>query len=231
MTYTNFLNLMTAMLEDTYLFPSTWLVGGVLRDMLLGKELFYDYDLCVEIPYGSFELANYLLSRLVFPSYKFYEEYGTASLRSPYMNIDISITRKEVYQKGRRYPKTEFCPLAEDVWRRDFTINALYQNLHTREIIDPSEMGMADIDSRKIRTLYDPYRSFKDDPLRILRALRFAAKLNFTLEEETERAAKELSHLCNKLPKKNIAAEKEKQQEIRDQDKLKYLLSQYAIEI
>jgi putative nucleotidyltransferase with HDIG domain len=100
------------------------------------------------------------------------------------IKLEFATARKESYPEDSRKPFVERATIYQDLERRDFTINAIAKNLITEEIIDPFE-GINDIKRKIIRTPVDPDRTFFDDPLRILRGIRFATKLKFEIEEKT----------------------------------------------
>src|SRR5487761_2792303 len=92
--------------------------------------------------------------------------------------------RAESYAAGSRKPMVEPATVEQDVLRRDFTINTLLEELHTGRILDLTGRGLADIEAKRIRTPREPQATFQDDPLRMLRAVRFAAQLGFDIDEE-----------------------------------------------
>lgn len=167
-----------------------FLVGGAVRDSLLGKPM-KDIDLAVDLPNGGLKFAEWICKE--YASYPcIFPTYGTAkfNLRSLYELKDIEIecvqTRKEQYKdKSSRNPETVFGTLEEDAKRRDLTINALYVNLSTDKIVDPNGNGLDDIHEGRIRTTSDPDIIFDDDPLRMLRVIRFATKLGWSIDHKT----------------------------------------------
>ncbi len=170
-------------------------VGGCVRDSLMGLPI-KDIDLCVDRPNGGMEFATWVTIKtdcyrlgsnpVLFPS------YGTAkfSIKSidKFKNIDIECvqTRKEQYKdKNSRNPETVFGTLEEDCFRRDLTINSLYKNISSGVIIDLSNNGLADIKNKLIRTPCDPNITFTDDPLRMLRVIRFATRFGWGIDKDT----------------------------------------------
>jgi len=159
-----------------------YLVGGCLRDLILGvKNL--DLDIAIEgngIIFAQ-HLAQKLKSRL-----KTHERFGTATLiLSDRLKVDIATTRQEKYPYFAALPVVSLSSLKEDLKRRDFTINAMALSLAVdkeQKIIDPFD-GQADLAAGRIRILHN--LSFKDDPTRILRAIRFSQRLNFKIEPKT----------------------------------------------
>ncbi|KAJ6119750.1 hypothetical protein N7523_004030 [Penicillium sp. IBT 18751x] len=104
------------------------------------------------------------------------------------MDIDLVNLRKETYTEDSRNPQMEFGTAVEDALRRDATINALFYNLNESRLEDLTERGLEDMKKRIIRTPMDPYQTFKDDPLRVLRLIRFASRLGYQIESGTETA-------------------------------------------
>lgn len=164
-------------------------VGGCERDMLLGSEI-KDIDLVVDLPNGGINFAKWLEENgHTVGSVVVYEHYGTAMFRLksfPNYEIEAVQTRKECYRNMEsRKPETAYGTLLEDCNRRDFTINAIYRNLSTGESLDLTGKSIDDLNHHVIRACGGPDIIFSEDPLRILRALRFMGRLNFKIEEET----------------------------------------------
>jgi tRNA nucleotidyltransferase (CCA-adding enzyme) len=112
----------------------------------------------------------------------------TATIRIMGIDLDLVNLRKETYNEVSRNPEMEFGTAEEDAMRRDATVNAMFYNLNTKQIEDFTGRGFADMDAKIIRTPLEPYQTFKDDPLRVLRLIRFASRLNYTIEPETASA-------------------------------------------
>ncbi|NPA58670.1 MAG: CBS domain-containing protein [Aquificae bacterium] len=165
----------------------TYLVGGIVRDMVLGKENL-DIDLIVEG--DAVELARAYARERKLP-YHTFEEFMTAQITlETGEKIDLATARKETYTHPGAYPKVEKATIREDLYRRDFTINTLAVELTEGRfgmLIDYFN-GLKDIKDRMIRILHQ--LSFIEDPIRILRALRFAGRLGFRLGKPTERLLK-----------------------------------------
>lgn len=170
--------LMEVLLETEF-FNKVYCVGGCVRDYVRDVSP-KDIDLVVEIEGGGIKLANYLWDNgyLVSPPV-IYQNFGTTQFRLskfPDHEIEAVQTRSEEYiDRESRNPSTGYGSMEDDWKRRDFTINALYHNLWAEVITDPSGKGMRDIKYGVIRTTSDPNTIFFDDPLRILRAVRFAS--------------------------------------------------------
>lgn len=184
-----------------------FLVGGPVRDLLLGRNL-KDLDLLVQnIPMNeliSF-LENYGKTNLVGKSFgiiKFIPK------QNEQLEFDIALPRKEISTgKGHKDFLVEFdhtLPIQEDLKRRDFTINAMAQNLLTEEIIDPF-LGQQDLKNKIIRTTFKD--SFLEDPLRLLRAIQFAARFEFNIEEETFSQMQQHAPLIKTVARERIIEE------------------------
>jgi poly(A) polymerase len=154
------------------------LAGGAVRDRLLGDELGNDIDLVVE---GDSLAAAQLIweKGLAIAPPQTYPRFGTALLRLPGVELELAWARKESYDAQSRKPFTEAGTLIEDAFRRDFTVNALMQRLDTGEVVDLTGQGLTDLENKVLRTPLDPAKTFYDDPLRMLRAVRFRHRLGF----------------------------------------------------
>lgn len=161
-----------------------YLVGGIVRDKHLAAQPDEDIDIVIEG--DAAELAAFLFESGVadHPPVT-YPRFGTAMVTVGGKQVELVGARRESYDPTSRKPSTERGSLLDDVLRRDFTINTLLENLHTGEVLDLTGKGSADIRDRIIRTPRDPLITFDDDPLRMLRAIRFAARLSFTIDPDT----------------------------------------------
>ncbi len=171
-----------------------FLVGGYVRDKLMnrpGSATLDDIDLVLE---GDASGVAHLLwkKRVAWHKPVEFPTFGTAMVRvggtgpeNPGAQVELVTAREETYREGSRKPVVTPGTIASDALRRDFTINTFLENLHTSEITDPTGRGYADLESKILRTPLDPVITFSDDPLRMLRAARFAAKLGFVVEENT----------------------------------------------
>jgi len=164
-----------------------YLVGGTVRDILLGEESF-DVDIAVEGDAIEFAraLASTLEGRLT-P----HEKFGTAVvLYGEDKRVDVVTTRTELYDAPGALPTVERAGLREDLFRRDFTVNAMAVSLQPADfgrLVDPFG-GRADLEARLLRVLHN--RSFIDDPTRIFRAIRYEARYGLRLEEHSGRLAR-----------------------------------------
>ena len=164
-------------------------VGGCVRDELMGLEI-KDIDLCVSLPGGGIRFAEWLKEKdLTTKGVTVYPTYGTAMLHLkafPDVELEFVQTRREKYiDHSCRNPETAFGSIEDDCMRRDLTINALYTNISTGEIVDITGKGVDDIKNHIIRTPNDPDIIYDDDPLRILRCIRFATRYGWDIEHET----------------------------------------------
>lgn len=129
------------------------------------------------------------------------------------LDIDLVNLRKETYSADSRNPQMEFGTAVEDALRRDATINALFYNLNESRLEDLTERGLDDMKKKLIRTPMEPYQTFKDDPLRVLRLIRFASRLGYQIDPETEAAMQneDISDALRlKISKERVGTELEK---------------------
>ncbi|MFO7897263.1 MAG: CCA tRNA nucleotidyltransferase [Candidatus Cloacimonadales bacterium] len=183
-----------------------YLVGGVVRDQLLQRPT-NDLDLVVDLPNGGIRLAEYLHQQKLASHPKIFKRFGTALIQIDQIDLELVMTRREFYSNNSRKPEVKVGSLADDAIRRDFTINALYRPLASNEILDLTGMGLADLQAKILRTTNDPQLVFSEDPLRLLRAIRFAAQLDFQIEQSCWQAIKELHAKLANISKERIRDE------------------------
>ncbi len=183
------------------------LVGGAVRDRLLGLPWTKDFDLVVEG--DALAAADALASAGAADGPPVvYSRFGTAMVRVMGAEIELASARRESYGADSRKPFVETgASLAEDAMRRDFTVNALMQTLATGELQDPTGLGMQDLQRRVLRTPREPDATFSDDPLRMLRAVRFAARLDFSLAEGLPEAIQRNAHRLSIVSQERIRDE------------------------
>ena len=165
----------------------TYVIGGYVRDLLMyRKKEHYDIDI---VTVGSGIGLAKAVAAAIHPklAVTVYKNFGTAMFRDKGVDFEFVGTRKESYRLDSRKPIVEGGTLVDDQNRRDFTMNTLAICLNKErygEVIDPFN-GLEDLESKLIRTPLDPHLTFSDDPLRMMRAIRFASQLNFRIEEQT----------------------------------------------
>lgn len=185
-----------------------WLVGGYVRDKLMGRATdaaLDDIDLVLEG--DALAVARLLYQKraarhapVEFPT------FGTAMVHVGDAQVELVTARSETYRQGSRKPVVRPGTMETDARRRDFTVNTFLENLHDGEVRDPTGQGYADLAAGILRTPSDPEIIFREDPLRMLRACRFAAKLGFSVAPETYAAIERHAALCR--PEHGIAFER-----------------------
>ena len=165
---------------------SVYVVGGYVRDLLLGRKSPTDIDFVTES--SGIELAQ-AVAKSITPETKVsvFKTYGTAMFRYENLELEFVGARKESYSADSRNPQVEQGTLEDDQKRRDFTVNAMAISLNKDnfgELIDPFN-GMEDMEQKILRTPLEPVQTYSDDPLRMMRAIRFASTLGFSIEQKS----------------------------------------------
>ncbi|MEM6963933.1 MAG: HD domain-containing protein [Bacteroidota bacterium] len=188
----------------------TYVVGGYVRDRLLARP---SKDMDIVCVGSGITLAQNIAGRLrPIPRVAVYPRFGTAMLKHKNMEIEFVGARKESYRQDSRKPFVEDGSLKDDQHRRDFTINALAVSLkegNFGEIIDPFN-GLLHLEQKILKTPLEPGKTFSDDPLRMMRAIRFATQLGFIIEQETLKGIKKYKNRIGIVSQERITVELEK---------------------
>jgi poly(A) polymerase len=208
----------------------SYVIGGYVRDYILNRGNAKDIDI-VAIGSG-IDLAKKTASLLPNkPQVKIFKTYGTAMLRFDDMEIEFVGARKESYTENSRNPAVESGTLEDDQNRRDFTINALAISLNEEDygtLLDPFN-GLQDLKHGIIKTPLDPDITYSDDPLRMLRAIRFATQLNFTIDKDSLQSITKNSHRIKIITQERIVTELHKILESKEPSKGFILLEQTGL--
>ncbi len=187
-----------------------YIVGGHVRDRLLGRP---NKDVDIVCVGDGIQLAEAVASKITpRPKVATYRRFGTAMLRFEDIEVEFVGARKESYRPESRKPDVEQGTLQDDQFRRDFTINALAVSLNEEDygqLIDPFD-GIGDLERQIIRTPLEPEKTFSDDPLRMLRAIRFATQLGFTIEPKTLQGIAQNAERIRIVSQERITTELEK---------------------
>ena len=185
-----------------------YVIGGFVRDFFLKRGKAEDIDV---VAVGSgIELAKKVSEKLPGkPPVKVFKTYGTAMLKIFDLEVEFVGARKESYTENSRNPEVEQGTLADDQNRRDFTINALALQLNKKDfgkLLDPFK-GLEDLKTQLIKTPLDPEVTFSDDPLRMIRAIRFASQLHFKIDQKSIQAIKDHAERIDIVSKERVVTE------------------------
>lgn len=183
-----------------------YLVGGVIRDRILGKE---SKDIDITVLGDGIEFAHKVAHSFRLKKIIEYPRFGTALIPYHDLTIEVATARTEEYNSNSRKPKVIKSDLKNDLVRRDFTVNTLAMSLNSEtqfQLIDYFE-GLKDLDAGLIRTPLDPVATFSDDPLRMLRAIRFASQLGFRIDSKTFKAISEVKERIKIISQERITDE------------------------
>lgn len=186
---------------------TVYIVGGYVRDLLMDRKIPTDIDFVTE--QSGIKLAKAVAKELGDLKVSVFKTYGTAMLKYKDLDLEFVGARKESYSEDSRKPAVETGSLEDDQKRRDFTVNAMAISLNEEnfgELIDPFG-GREDMVKQILRTPLDPHQTYSDDPLRMMRAIRFAATLNFTIEEHSLRAIQQESERIRIVSMERIMVE------------------------
>jgi poly(A) polymerase len=182
-------------------------VGGCIRDPILGRPI---GDIDFAVVGDATQLAREISRALEGSRVAIYARFGTAMVRLPERNLEFATARRESYQAESRKPdQVTWVPIEEDLGRRDFTINAICLGLsgpRAGEVLDLFS-GLEDLSRKVLRTPLNPEATFSDDPLRMLRAIRFAAEYDFRIEPSTWDGIRGHAHRLNIVARERIGDE------------------------
>jgi putative nucleotidyltransferase with HDIG domain len=171
-----------------------YLVGGFVRDRLLGRSTSKDIDLLVVgAGDGAVTLLGHVARGFGWSRPQQFERFGTVQVRGDDFIVEAVRARRERYNPDSRKPDVEPGTLEEDIWRRDFTVNALAQDFEGR-VLDLTGRGLDDLHAGVLRTPLDPSDTFDEDPLRMFRGARFVAQLDFRLADGVVEAMRAQAH-------------------------------------
>jgi len=183
-----------------------YIVGGYVRDLYLGSD---GFDIDFVVVGDALKFCKELKKRIQAGALVSYPRFGTCMLRYQNHKLEFVTARTETYQKKSRKPTVEKADLLSDLSRRDFTINTLAMDIHPDrfgQITDPYD-GKQDLETGLIRTPLEPQQTFSDDPLRMMRAIRFSTKFTFRIDPQTFQAITATAERLKIISQERITAE------------------------
>lgn len=183
-----------------------YVIGGYVRDLILERP---SKDIDIVVVGNGLDLAKECAEKLRVKKVSYFKNFGTAQFKYKDLDVEFVGARKESYRTDSRKPIVENGSLSDDQKRRDFTINALALDLNSErfgDLIDPFN-GLDDLDKGIIRTPLDPHTTYSDDPLRMLRAIRFATQLDFKIEHKSLQAIYDSASRLEIISKERIMDE------------------------
>jgi poly(A) polymerase len=183
-----------------------YIVGGFVRDKILGRER---NEIDFLVLGNSIDFVKNFAEKLKVEKISIFKNFGTAHFKFKEYDLEFVGARKESYKRNSRNPKVSQGTFDDDIQRRDFTINTLAVSLNEEDLFEITDIydGLQDINSRLIKTPVDPLKTFDDDPLRILRAFRFASQLNFKIDKTINKAAYQLRDRLKIISQERITDE------------------------
>ena len=183
-----------------------YVIGGFVRDLILGRP---SKDIDIVVVGNGLQLAEASANKLKVKKVSLFHNFGTAHFKYKDLDVEFVGARKESYRHDSRKPIVENGSLRDDQNRRDFTINALALHLNKSkfgDLVDPFN-GLSDLEKGIIRTPLDPNTTYSDDPLRMMRAIRFATQLNFKIEAKSLQAIYDNADRLSIISKERILDE------------------------
>lgn len=183
-----------------------YVIGGYVRDLLLERP---SKDIDIVVVGSGLDLAEKVAKKLRVKKVSLFKSFGTAQFKYKDLEIEFVGARKESYQRDSRKPIVEDGSLQDDQLRRDFTINALALDIRKEsfgDLVDPFD-GIADLKNGIIKTPLDPDKTYSDDPLRMLRAIRFATQLDFKIENQSLKSIQDNAERLSIISKERIIDE------------------------
>lgn len=183
-----------------------YVIGGYVRDCVIGRDT---KDIDIVSTGKGIELAQAVAKKLGGSKISIFKRFGTAMIHHKDLEVEFVGARKESYSEDSRKPAVEDGTIKDDQDRRDFTVNAMAISLNIGswgELVDPFD-GIGDLDRKILRTPLEPAKTYSDDPLRMMRAIRFATQLDFQIEKDSFQAIYENRERISIVSKERIADE------------------------